>query len=145
MPDEQKHHREQFLDPRILQLFKKMEEDGGILLKEIGDNIQLIEVHTQNSIYKIVPLRDPADARCIVIQGNNRYFPTPVKALLVGSTWTGSSMIRLGWLGIGMLIEIWLKKAKPCFTSSLVSTIRLREGKQYKAEAERMRQEAGLV
>jgi len=62
-----------------------------------------IQVQTLNSHYGIF-LLDPATGRVLVEGGT--YFREPREAVVYGSNFGGSSL-KVGWIGIGMRIEMW--------------------------------------
>jgi len=72
---------------------------AGVLLRELEPLTSLI-VHTRNSRYQVVV----SSAAEIMIQGG-AYFPEPTPARLDGSS-LGSSFLKLGWIGIGLRMEI---------------------------------------
>jgi hypothetical protein len=61
-----------------------------------------IHARTRNSDYRIV-LVDPEQGK-VTVQGG-RFFNEPVAAVVSGST-LGGCMLKLGWLGLGLRIEI---------------------------------------
>lgn len=61
-----------------------------------------IHARTRNSDYRIV-LVDPEQGK-VTVQGG-RFFSEPVTAVVSGST-LGGCMLKLGWLGLGLRIEI---------------------------------------
>jgi hypothetical protein len=61
-----------------------------------------IHARTRNSNYRIV-LVDPEQGK-VTVQGG-RFFNEPVAAVVSGST-LGGCMLKLGWLGLGLRIEI---------------------------------------
>jgi hypothetical protein len=61
-----------------------------------------IHARTRNSDYRIV-LIDPEQGK-VTVQGG-RFFNEPVAAVVSGST-LGGCMLKLGWLGLGLRIEI---------------------------------------
>jgi hypothetical protein len=63
-----------------------------------------IRVRTRNSDYEIF-LLDPKSGRALVRGGE--YFPEPVEATVSGSTF-GGCMLKLGWLGVGLQMEIYV-------------------------------------
>src|SRR5262245_22308688 len=62
----------------------------------------VISASTANTEYHFL-LLDPASGR-VLIEGGER-FPEPVEAVLLGASF-GGSMIRTGWIGVGMRIEL---------------------------------------
>lgn len=61
-----------------------------------------IHARTRNSDYRIV-LVDPEQGR-VMVQGG-KFFSEPVAAVVSGST-LGGCMLKLGWLGLGLRLEI---------------------------------------
>jgi len=65
-----------------------------------------ISARTVNSDYRIT-LLDPKSGRAL-LEGGQR-FPEPVVVTILGSSF-GGSMLRMGWLNVGMRIEIYADK-----------------------------------
>jgi hypothetical protein len=63
-----------------------------------------IHVRTRNSAYEIF-LLDPNSGRALVRGGE--YFAEPMEATVSGSTF-GGCMLKAGWLGVGLRIEIYV-------------------------------------
>jgi hypothetical protein len=63
-----------------------------------------IHVRTRNSDYEIT-LLDPKSGRALVRGGE--CFAEPVEATVSGSTF-GGSMLKAGWLGVGLRMEIYV-------------------------------------
>lgn len=95
------HQGEKNIDPSLLAKIKQAEKDGGIFLKNIPED-HVVEVHTKNSIYALAVI-DKKKSK-VVIQGNNKVFLQPEACYLRGSTF-GGSMIKIGWIGVGMHLE----------------------------------------
>src|SRR5688500_13430979 len=72
---------------------------AGVLLRELDPLTSLI-VHTRNSRYHVVV---SAGAE-IMIQGGS-FFPEPTAARRDGSS-LGSSFLKVGWIGVGLRMEI---------------------------------------
>lgn len=88
------------LHPDILRNIEESNKKGGIQLEKLAVGTR-VEAQTLNTLYKIKAL------------GNNKYevhggsrFPEPVETTIGGSTW-GGSMIKIGWLGIDMHMEVY--------------------------------------
>jgi hypothetical protein len=62
----------------------------------------LIHLRTLNSEYRIV-LLDPAAGR-VTVEGG-QLFPVPTTAVIRGSG-CGGAMLRVGWIGIGLQLEL---------------------------------------
>ena len=73
-----------------------------------------IHVRTHNHDYEIF-LLDPESGRALVEGG--RFFVEPTEATVVGSTF-GGCIIKLGWIGIGLRLEINLD-GQPIITSQV--------------------------
>ena len=116
------HPGEKHIDPRLLEKIKQSEKDGGIFLKDVPDN-HIVEAHTQNSIYAIA-LVDKEKGR-VAVQGNNKHFIQPEVCYLRGSTF-GGSMIKIGWIGVGMHLELNLTSGGILTTSS-IKTVKVKE------------------
>jgi hypothetical protein len=90
--------------PRSCELDGFIEADRGlkgITLRRIKAG-SVIKVRTHNSDYEI-SLLDPELGRASVQGGH--FFPQPTEAVIHGSTF-GGCMIKMGWLGVGLRIEI---------------------------------------
>ena len=61
-----------------------------------------IQAQTVNNVYEIF-LLDPESGRALVRGG--KYFAEPTEATVNGSTF-GGSVLKMGWLGVGLRIEI---------------------------------------
>jgi hypothetical protein len=72
---------------------------AGVQLRELEPLTSLI-VHTRNSRYHVVV----SSGAAIMVQGGT-FFPEPTPARLDGSS-LGSSFLKIGWIGIGLRMEI---------------------------------------
>src|SRR5262245_55868559 len=85
--------------------------DGGAEISPTLDGVMLmtleacdmIQARTRNSVYEIF-LLEPKSGRALV-RGGKR-FAEPVEATVSGSTF-GGCMIKIGWLGVGLRMEIY--------------------------------------
>lgn len=75
----------------------------GLYLKELSP-FQVIKAQTKNTEYRIFPI-NPLRGE-VLIQGG-AYFSQPREALFNGSSF-GGCMIKTGWIGLGMRMEICL-------------------------------------
>ena len=75
-------------------------KNEGIGLQELGAGKVLI-VETDNGTYTIEVL-NPAERTVRVVGGE--HFPNPEICILSGSTF-GGSMLKMGWIGMGMHME----------------------------------------
>ena len=73
----------------------------GVTLAALGA-CDIIHAQTSNSNYDIF-LLDPPTGRAMVRGG--KYFVVPTEATVNGSTF-GGCMIKMGWVGIGLRMEI---------------------------------------
>lgn len=62
-----------------------------------------LKIQTQNTLYTVRKLNDGT----LTIEGNRKYCPSPVQCNIHGSTF-GGSMIRVGYVGRGMFLEVGL-------------------------------------
>ncbi|HZS05732.1 MAG TPA: hypothetical protein VFD58_12910 [Blastocatellia bacterium] len=76
----------------------------GVMMKTLGV-FDMIRARTLNSDYSIF-LLDPDSGRALVQGGN--YFEEPVEAVVSGSSF-GGCMLKIGWIGIGLRMEICAK------------------------------------
>ncbi len=114
---------EQHLDPRLVALIQKSERDGGIFLKDVPNpEDAIVEVHTQNSIYTIAII--DLEKGEVAMQGG-KYLPEPELCYFRGSTF-GGSMIKVGWVGVGMHLEVNSSRAGLLTTSS-IRTVKVKE------------------
>jgi len=85
--------------------------DGGAEISPTLDGVMLmtleacdmIQARTRNSVYEIF-LLEPKSGRALV-RGGKR-FAEPVEATVSGSTF-GGCMLKIGWLGVGLRMEIY--------------------------------------
>lgn len=96
--------------------FSNMQEiakkQGGIQLDQLAINTK-IEAQTKNTLYRITVL----DNDKYKVEGG-RHYSQPTETHIGGSTW-GGSMIKVGWLGLGMHIEF------PECTTTAVKTLKV--------------------
>jgi hypothetical protein len=96
---------------------EQIHDKNGVDITKLDPGTKL-EVHTQNSLYRIVVLNP--DKRKVEIEGGE-HIPEAEEAFLMGSTW-GGSMIRLGWIGHTMRMEIHRQQwVGPLITTSVKS------------------------
>ena len=99
-------------------------------LTEISDGLEgvaltalgvwdIIHAQTYNSDYEIF-LLDPATGRAMVRGG--KYFAVPTEATVNGSTF-GGCMIKMGWVGIGLRMEI--QAGGRCMITTPVESLRV--------------------
>jgi len=104
--------------PKYLALDEVTEisdELEGVMLETLRP-CDTIHVRTRNSDYEVF-LLDPEAGRALVKGG--KYFAEPMEATVSGSTF-GGGMLKLGWLGVGLRMEI-------CANGKRVATSPVRE------------------
>jgi hypothetical protein len=78
-----------------------LRDADGVDIRELAAGTTLI-AQTRHSRYRLVVL-DPNAQRMLVSGGD--WFPVPTEAQLVGAT-CGGSMLRPGWIGVGLKLEL---------------------------------------
>ncbi len=77
-------------------IFLPVDDKGGLALQAVKPGT-ILEVHTKNNIYTVVP----QESGEVLIWGHPEYCPEPTTVSGLGSTyWNG--IFREGYLGIGM-------------------------------------------
>jgi hypothetical protein len=74
-------------------------DTAGVHLRDLPPFTTLL-VWTMNSVYRVVVTQWPE----VYIQGG-AFFPDPTSAYLDGAS-IGGSCLRVGWIGVGLLVEI---------------------------------------
>lgn len=100
-------------------------ETEGFFIKDFPSHIAT--VRTQHSIWKFI-----VDENCNVIalatdlngMEHPRYCKKSTTVRISGSTW-GSHMIKLGYVGVGMYLELYEKGEKRGILTSMVENIKL--------------------
>lgn len=95
------------LQPDILRRIQEQDEFKGIKIHSLPAGI-VIEVQTVNSIYRIETTEYKGH---VYVQGGK--LPERTRAYFDGSTW-GGSMLKLGWIGYNMHMEIRTDKKLLC-------------------------------
>ena len=92
----------------------------GVLIKDIPANT-VLQIDVKDAIFTVLVVDDPI-RKMIKVQGS-QYIPELTDATLSGSTF-GGSMLKEGWIGIGMFLEILIPgRELPRITTSMVQTI----------------------
>jgi len=92
----------------------------GINVREAEPLVPILVI-TQNSLYRIVPLRwGDSD---VLVQGG-QFFPEPTEARLAGSTF-GGSFLKMHWINIGMHMEIHGGNGGGSIITSRVADVRI--------------------
>lgn len=110
----------QYLDDETRTLIEEQEKLEGVFLSKLEPNTHL-EVVTKNSVYQITTV----EGILVNIKGGFRSdgtirYETPRPAFIHGSTW-GGSLLKLGWLGLGMNLEISENTFERIVTSTILS------------------------
>ena len=101
------------LHPEIYKRIQEQEETG-----------TKVEIQTLNTLYILEP--SGKEGRNAIVQGG-KFFPEPTEAGFGGSTW-GGSMLKLGWIGHQMCLELVYTRptGEPgCVTTSLVQSAKI--------------------
>lgn len=80
---------------------------------------QALRITTRNTTYILRRVAEDS----YTIQGHPRYCPTPVDCRVNGSTW-GGSMLKVGWIGVGMHLEVHIDGAGT-ITTSVINSVEL--------------------
>lgn len=94
----------------------KSDIDGGVRWTEVEVG-RTARIRTKNTIYVLEKREDGT-----YISGNPKYCLEPTKATISGSTW-GGSMIKVGWVGVGMHLEFWTKEHPYVITTSEIQDV----------------------
>lgn len=79
-----------------------------------------ILVVTKNNLYKLIKT---AESKHVIAQGG-KYLLEPEEVVFTGSTF-GGSMLKIGWIGYGMLMEMFLLNQNKKITTSPVKAARV--------------------
>lgn len=102
-------------------LNRKIDSATGVFIDLLKEGTEL-HVHTQNSIYYVTKVK----GKDCLIRGNNAWFHKLERVTVTGSTWGGSCM-KIGWVGVGMHMEVFRHRVdipiqdKVVVTSEIVS------------------------
>ena len=106
--------------PTLQNLTMWFSELRGVLIKDIPANT-VLQIDVKDAIFTVLVVDDPI-RKMIKVQGS-QYIPELTDATLSGSTF-GGSMLKEGWIGIGMFLEILIPgRELPRITTSMVQTI----------------------
>lgn len=86
-------------DERIMRLNSETEKQTGVTVSKLHP--ARILARTRNSLYEFTVIEGH---RCWVKGG--KHFPEFVEALFQGSSWDGSTSLKLHWIGYDMQMEI---------------------------------------
>lgn len=105
------------LSDEVNEAISQSERDGGVWLKDIpvGSGVK---VRTQNTTYEIINTREGW-----TIQGHPKMCPDIRLCNIHGSTW-GGSMLKVGFLGVGMHIEMTIQGNDGIILTSMVKEIK---------------------
>ena len=88
---------------------------GGVYLDDVPTG-KHIYMQTKNTKYVIVKVGEDW-----YIQGNEKYCAEPTECHIAGSTW-GGSMLKLGFIGVGMYLEFGVE-GHPSVLTSQIQTV----------------------
>ena len=104
------------LSKEINAAIRKSENDGGIWWKDVEIGQRAL-VRTKSRTYTVEQREDGT-----YISGHPRYCPKPVLARIHGSTW-GGSMIKIGFIGVGMRLEFSTKDHPGDITTTTIQDV----------------------
>lgn len=90
-------------------------------------NGTMILVLTKNSFYKLIKKKD----KVFTVQGGKKFLEEK-EVIFTGST-LGGTMIKLGWIGFGMNMEMYYNKRR-CTTSKVFAARLVGDGWEYDME-----------
>lgn len=105
------------LSAEVNRNIAQSEADGGVSLKSLAVGKALL-VQTKNTLY-LIEKRGEGE---FLISGNQGYCPNPTKVNIHGSTW-GGSMLKVGFVGIGMRLEFSILGKPGAITTSQIESI----------------------
>ena len=111
------------LSPEINAAIAKSDRDGGIQLDHLFDDEVLI-VQTLNTKYEIIK---GVERNEYVIKGSPKYCPDWKLCRIPGSTF-GGSMIKVGFVGIGMRLEVCLMEEQKTIRTSTIQEAYIQKG-----------------
>lgn len=97
----------------------KQNEIGGIDTRKLKSDA-VVEVNTKNTTYRFKFIDE--NGSCLVQGG--KYFPQEAKGIFQGSTF-GGNVLKIGWIGYGMNMEIVDISNNKLITTSRVRSARL--------------------
>lgn len=97
----------------------------GIKLDDYPNHV--IEVTTRNTKYTFIRKDGETIGYAMKEDGSHpRYLAEPSEVHIAGSTW-GGSMLKVGYIGVGMYLEFWCGKT---ITTSQIQAVRVGEIEQ---------------
>ena len=118
-----------FLSKNIKDGIEHVEREGGLEIEKLPANT-LISLSTQSGSEYQILITDPAK-RKIIFKGTNPHFREPQEGTLMGSTFGGSTL-KLGFLGNGLHLEIFVTESKKTMTTSPVTSYEIEENEELK-------------
>lgn len=92
----------------------------GIDVHSLKPGVTILAI-TKNNLYKIV--KEEGDKYDVLVQGG-KLFPCNKKVKFTGSTF-GGSMLKIGWIGKGMFMEMYSIEDKKSYVTTAVSAAKL--------------------
>lgn len=100
------------LSDEINRNIAQSEIEGGVYLKDIPEG-QGVDIETRNRHYTLVKKEGK-----VFLWGHPIYCALPIEVRLNGSTW-GGSMLKVGFIGRGMRLEVVLSDGRVMTTSAI--------------------------
>jgi hypothetical protein len=107
------------LTPEVNAAIRQSEADGGIWWNNVDPGLRAL-VRTKSRTYII----EKRENDLTFISGHPQYCPSPVAASIHGSTW-GGSMIKIGWIGVGMRLEFSTVLHPKSITTTIIQDVLL--------------------
>jgi hypothetical protein len=115
----------EYLSEEIMAAIRKQEELGGINVHKLKLGTKLL-VKTKNSLYSFESTIVPGE---MIAQGG-KYLLKPKKIYFSGSTF-GGSMLKIGWIGYGMHMEMLLEPRRVLKTTPVLAARIIGNGWEY--------------
>lgn len=120
-----------YLSKNIKEGMEHIDKEGGLEIEQLEPNT-LINLTTQSgSEYQILVV-DPQKHR-VILKGTSPRFKEPQEGVLMGSTFGGSTL-KVGFLGNGVHLEIFLTESRKTMTTSPVTSYEIEDNEELKNE-----------
>ena len=110
------------LDDRINAAIAQSEVDGGVWLDKLPAGTTL-QIKTANRLYLLKKQHSTCCERHCLILGHPTYCPNWTACRVAGSTF-GGSMLKVGFVGVGMRLE-FTTDAHGTITTSVIERVRV--------------------
>lgn len=103
---------------------------NGINVHKLKSGIVILAV-TRNNLYKMVK----KDGKNVLVQGGKK-FNEPKEVMFIGSSFSGGSAIKIGWIGYGMKMEMYDESFKNhnLITSVVLAARLIGDGWEYEMD-----------